>query len=172
MAPSASDWYMFCLGVCGAVATLWLYHTRRTAMRTGRGLGHRSLGKFSVFAGCVMGLEGVVQLGQTVRWQVMLLGFFIGGLCGGVAGKVWISKHPNRQENPRTPGLSGWLRSWRVLVVPLLITVACVALPQLSFVTATISHHAEIDAAGAQGLAGLFLVFGLLLITAPHVPGT
>jgi hypothetical protein len=99
----------------------------------------------------------------------MLLGFFVGGLCGGLAGKVWISKHPERKENPRPPGLSGWLRSWRVLVVLLLITVAYAALPSLSRITVTISRHAEVEAAGAQGLAGMFLVFGLSLIRASRV---
>lgn len=168
MSQTATDWSMFALGLCGLVAAVWLHRSGQTAVRARGGLGSQTLAGFAVIAGCLMGLEGLLEFHGTVGWQAMTLGFVGGGGCGVLAGRSWISRHPRSQApSPadRVPR-SGW--SWRFVALLLLATLAVATVPILAHAAAPITVQSKLQAAVQQGLAGLFLVFGLLLALQGH----
>jgi len=116
-----------------------------------------------MFVGCLTLVGGLLQLHGTVRWRVMALGFLLGGVCGMLAGRSWISGHPQGETTVPTLGLSGWLRRrwWAVLFVVLTPVLAMV--PAFSHIFELISGPASLQAALTAGLGGLFLGFGFFV---------
>ena len=165
MSATAASWSMFALGMLGLLGVVWLYQERRTARRAGRGLSARSLGGFAIFVGCAMVLEDLMEFQQTVRWQVMALGFLLGGICGLLAGKTWILRH---RRGETTVQSQGWFRRWGYVVLVVLATLVVTTVPAFSPMLRLISGPINLQAAIGEGGAGLFLAFGLMLIAMEH----
>lgn len=163
MSIPAYDWYMFGLGLAGFLGAVWFYRAGRKGQRVGIGFSRRYLSQFALFAGCVMALEGVLEFHGTVRWHVMALGLLVGAGCGLLAGRSWISRHPKGENRPQRAGVSRWFSSWQFVTLLLVVTLVLAMVPSFGPARAILSARTNLQAAGQEGLAGLFLVFGLLL---------
>lgn len=167
MSATAANWSMFALGVLSLLGVVWIYKGRRTARRAGRGLSARSLGGFAIFVGCMMVLQDLMEFQEAVRWQVMALSFLVGGVCGMFAGKTWILRHPQGETTVQSQGLARLLRRWGFVILLVLVALMVATIPAFSPILRLISSRSNLQAVVGEGLAGLFLVFGLML-TATH----
>ena len=115
-------------------------------------------------------LEGLLQYDGTVRWQVSALGFFLGGVCGMLAARSWIRRHPEGEEPTQPTTWTRWFRSWWILGLILLVTLITATVPPLAPAMEWLSSHTDLGAAMQQSVAGLALVFGLFLTAPPRGP--
>ena len=162
------DWCMFGLGVLGILGVVWLRRVRSSAQGSGRGLGVRALGRFAVFAAGVTALEGLFQFSGTDGWGSMTVGFIVGGMCGALAGRRWIIRHPSGEASVQLRGLSRWLASWRFQAVLFASLLVISMVPPFAPISALVSSRTNLQAAMQGWLAGLFLVFGLSLGLSPR----
>lgn len=154
---------MFGLGLLGLVGMLWLRSARKSAQRSGSGLGRRFVGGFAVFVGGVMGLEGLLQFNGAAKWQTLALGFLVGGIVGAVAGRLWIVRHIGAETAAQPSRVSRWLVSWRFQVVLVAVLFLIAMLPPFTPIFALASSRTDLQGAVQEGLAGLFLILGLVL---------
>jgi len=116
-----------------------------------------------MFVGCLMLVGGLLQLQGAVRWRVTALGFLLGVVCGMLAGRPWILRHPHGETAVRALGLSGWLRRWWWAVLLVVLTPILATVPTFSHIFELISGPASLQGALTAGLGGLFLGFGFFL---------
>lgn len=110
-----------------------------------------------------MVLQDLVEFEEAVRWQVMALGFLVGGVCGMLVGKTWILRQPQGETTVRSQSLTSSLRRWGFVVPLVLVALMVATIPTFSPILRLISGPTNLQAAVGEGIAGLFLVFGLRL---------
>jgi hypothetical protein len=110
-----------------------------------------------------MGLEGLLQFNGAAKWQSLALGFAVGGVCGAMAGKWWTISHPSGEAPVRPSGVSQWLLSWRFQVLTFAVLFLIAVLPPFAPIFSIVSPRSDLQAGIQEGLAGLFLVFGMVL---------
>ena len=161
MSPIIADWLIFALGMIGLGIAVGIHRGQSKARRAGTSLDPKVLGGFSIVVGCILAMDEFVRLRAKDQVLPMVVGFVVGGTLGAIYARSWVKRRIAEGESsgPRHPSPSGWLQSWRIqaLLIVIVLLVWTIGSRRLAFV----SDYSTLWAGISQGLAGLFVVFGM-----------